>query len=50
MPNAVEPAMDKKPKERFDDVGVPAEWPLSIATNHSENALILGKEVPLLSL
>lgn len=47
MPNAEEPDMDKKQKDRSDDLRVPAEE-LS-AANHSDCASTLDKEVLLLS-
>lgn len=47
MPNAEEPDMDKKQKDRSDDLRVPAEE-LS-AANHTDCASTLDKEVLLLS-
>ncbi|XP_054802513.1 serine/threonine-protein kinase BLUS1-like isoform X2 [Prosopis cineraria] len=44
MPDAEETGMDKKQKERSDNVGIPAEGPSSGAANHSDTTPVLGKE------
>ena len=49
MPNAEEPDIDKKQKDRSDDSGVPAEGLSSVSANHSDAAPALDKEVLILS-
>ncbi|KAJ1416513.1 Protein kinase domain [Sesbania bispinosa] len=44
MPNAEEPDMDKKQKDKSDDSRVPAEGLSPVAANHSDGAPTLDKE------
>lgn len=44
MPNAEEPDMDKKQKDKSDDSRVPVEGLSPVAANHSDGAPILDKE------